>query len=126
LALQEVESVTEQTADGCGCQYDAAGRFIRTRCICPPKPTPEQTLRAVAGLGGDVGDAVAGALAELERLRAGLTRVAAVCDAADEQHDYVTADVDTDVIRLAILDRRGEAPTRVLRDEVATFLSADR
>lgn len=118
--------MTEQTADGCGCQYDASGRRFRTRCICPPEPTPEQTLRAVAGLGGDIGDAVAGVLAELERLRAGLARVAEVCDAADEQHDYVTADVDTDVIRLAILDRRDEAPTRVLRDEVATFLSVGR
>jgi hypothetical protein len=56
-------------ADGCGCQYDAAGRLFRTRCICPPEMTPEQTLRAVAGLGGAIGDAVAGVLAELDEAR---------------------------------------------------------
>lgn len=56
-------------ADGCGCQYDAAGRLFRTRCICPPEMTPEQTLRAVAGLGGAIGAAVAGVLAELAEAR---------------------------------------------------------
>jgi hypothetical protein len=55
--------------DGCGCMHDAAGRLFRSRCICPPESTPEQTLRAVAGLGGAIGDAVAGLLAEVETLR---------------------------------------------------------
>ena len=61
-----------ETPDGCGCQYDAAGRMFRTRCICPPPLTPEQTLRGVAGIGGGIGDAVRDLLAERDELRAQL------------------------------------------------------
>lgn len=60
----------QPAVDGCGCQYDAAGRRFRTRCICPPEPTPEQTLRAVAGLGGAIGDAVATLLARDDKAAA--------------------------------------------------------
>lgn len=58
--------------DGCGCQYDAAGRRYRTRCICPPPLTAERTLRGVAGLGGAIGDAVAGLLVERDEALAAL------------------------------------------------------
>lgn len=64
-----MEAIRE-SGDQCGCQYDAAGRRFRLRCIRPPPMTAEQTLRGVAGLGGDIGNAVHGLLAERDRLAA--------------------------------------------------------
>jgi len=72
-----------ETADGCGCQYDAAGRRFRSRCICPPPMTPDQTIRGVAGLGGAIGDAVRDLASERDAL---LTQVAELRDEADHWH----------------------------------------
>ena len=85
--MTEVKSI-----DGCGCMYDAGGRLFRSRCICPPELTPEQTLRAVAGLGGGIGDAVAGMLAARDAARA---RVAEL--EAENERLRAVADVGWDV-----------------------------
>lgn len=67
----------------CECMYDSTGHQFRSRCICPPPMTPDQTLRAVAGLGGAIGDAVGGLLAEITRLRADRDRYRDVAKAAE-------------------------------------------
>lgn len=61
----------------------APDRLFRSRCICPPPMTSEQTLHAVAGLGGSIGTAVARLLAERDGLGADLARAQAVTRAAE-------------------------------------------
>lgn len=106
---------TNPPADGCGCQYDAAGRRFRTRCICPPPTTPEQTLRGVAGLGGEIGDAVRDLLAE----RDGLLRKHAAYDAAGGATE--------DPIETSIEAAFGEIEElRRQRDDLETKLAAHK
>lgn len=52
------------------CQVYPNGTVYRTRCICPTPPTPQETLRAVAGLGGAIGDALHDLLARVAAVRA--------------------------------------------------------
>lgn len=56
---------------------------------------------------------------------AAIRRVVDTIDFADSSYDYVCADVDTDVIRLAILNRKDvEVTTAVLRDEIRAFVAS--
>lgn len=114
---------TNPPADGCGCQYDAAGRKFRTRCICPPPTTPEQTLRGVAGLGGAIGDAVRDLLAERDALREHILDIAAhalrlrpIIDAAFAYADSTADTTDTpheDALLDAVNDYRALGATDV-------------
>lgn len=55
---------------------------------------------------------------------AAVRRVVETIDFADSSYDYVCADVDTDVIRLAILNRKDiDVTTSVLRDEIRAFVA---
>lgn len=117
-------AAAERPADGCGCQYDASGHRSRSRCICPPPMTREQTLRAVAGLGGGIGEAVASlleerdtALAEVERQRkdrrhflnviiANSEWITAVCAALDMSVEAEPPAVVAVVERLRAIERR--------------------
>jgi hypothetical protein len=92
--------------DGCNCQYDAAGRRFRSRCICPPPMTPEELLRGVAGLGGGIGDAVADVLAERDRLRAALAEAQAKAATLREQRDW--ARQENDDLRAALAEAQAE------------------
>lgn len=92
------ESVGE--IEGCACQYDKAGRRVRSRCLCPPPLTADQTLRAVAGLGTPIGEAVGELLRERDRLSGLLRGMARRCagmrkwEAIVDESDALRAEVE--------------------------------